>query len=128
MTTKKELLSGEKKSLRYHSRMTWTLRVVQWTTLGVIAVSGAITSFAQSEAAQASVFKSPTLLFWAGIATALAAIAEALGISKGIAKQTSRRDFHRMIVGKLERGSTTAAKAKHLIDDYFESQQNPPTY
>lgn len=119
-----ELLNREQKSLHGHSRKYRIYFIGQILVLCAVSVSSAINAFAQSEAAKGSPYANPDVLFWAGIISSIATVIVGLGLTAEVSKQRARRDFHRMMVGKLERGSIELKEAKRIIEEYFENWRN----
>lgn len=115
------ILTREKLSLESHSKKYRLYFIGHIIILGVGAIAGAISAFGQSSAAEGTVYAGATLLFWSGILSSISAMVVGLGLTANVAKQKSRRDFHRLMVGKLTRGSITEEKAETMIDEYFEN-------
>lgn len=114
-----EILKAEEQSLQGHSRKYFVFLAIQLLVMIVSAVSGAVSAFAQSGAAKGTNYASPRVLFWASIISAITAVLVGLGLTANVAKQRSRRDFHRMMVGKLTRKRIKPEEAESTIDEYF---------
>lgn len=119
-----ELLKREQRSLQGHSRKYRIYFIGQILVLCAVSVSAAINAFAQTEAANGSPYANPDLLFWSGIISAVATVIVGLGLTAEVSKQRARRDFHRMMVGKLERGSIGLQEANGIIEEYFQNWRN----
>jgi hypothetical protein len=114
-----DLLATEQAAMKFHAKRYALGLTAQWVLLVASAVSGAITAFAATTAAHGSRYADPDLLFWAGVVAALSALFMKM-TTGDVAKQRARRDFHRMIIGKLTRSSATVDEARQAIEQYFE--------
>src|SRR5262245_25699135 len=117
---RKELIAQERLSYQGHSKRLKRFQALQIACAAIAAVSAAITAAAQTDALPIYL-RSPEVVFWCGVvATVAAALGPGLGLNQFVAKQISRRDFHRRILGRLTGGTIETQKAKEMIDLYFE--------
>jgi len=122
---RKQLIDDEKRSYDGHLKRLKRFQGLQILAVIVGAVSSAIIAFAQTDTSHSTIASSPGVLFACAILTALAAVAPSLGLTRTIADQMSRANFHRTILGQLRVGLPTQA-AKDLINEYFQKQRRQP--
>jgi hypothetical protein len=123
--TKEEILEAEKGSFRGHSRRYLQGLIFMWSVIGIGAAAGATAANGLAPWAQGTVWASPSLLATAGIVSAVALVfvgavpqvipanfrEKIVFVPTWLAKQKARREFHKYIIGSLNRGNMTPDEA-----------------